>query len=75
MEGLGNMIALSCENGDVQLWSEYDDGWKKSADIKVGIPAWRVNWSSTGNILAVSCGEEITKLYKEGQKQWEELPQ
>ena len=32
---------------------------------KFAAPVWRVSWSLTGNILAVSCGDNSVTLWKE----------
>jgi protein transport protein SEC13 len=34
-------------------------------DIDFGTPAWKVSWSSVGNLLAISGGENIVQIYKE----------
>jgi hypothetical protein len=45
--------------------------------IETRTPAWRVNWSEVGTILAVSCGEqEEVRLFKGSQvteKKWEQI--
>jgi protein transport protein SEC13 len=37
---------------------------------------WRVNWSLSGGILAVSCGDNKVTLWREGVKgEWENVHQ
>jgi protein transport protein SEC13 len=37
-------------------------------------PVWRVSWSVTGNVLAVSYGDDSVQLWKQNiQGQWEHV--
>lgn len=38
-----------------------------------GEPVWRVSWSVTGNILAVSSGDDHVSLWKETDNGWTEV--
>lgn len=48
--------------------------WKKQPLKEGGFPevVWRVSWSLSGNVLAVSCGDQQVSLWKENLKgEWE----
>lgn len=71
-------IASCSQDGSVLIWSQYNNGqssnhngasaWVKY-EIKderfAGAALWRVSWSVTGNLLAVSSGESTVTLWKE----------
>ena len=60
------MLAVSAQNNRVIVYKREHNAWKKAGDsIDTGAPAWKVNWSTTGGLLAVSCGEDQVKVYKE----------
>jgi protein transport protein SEC13 len=64
----------------VVLWTQTAPGqpWQKQA-LKTEIfpdTVWRVNWSLSGGILAVSCGDSKVTLWREGLKgEWENVHQ
>jgi len=67
--GLPNNTIASCsQDGSVIIWAQDDTNTafhsvplkKKSSE-----PAYRVSWSITGNLLAVSTGDNKVSLYKE----------
>jgi protein transport protein SEC13 len=62
-----NIIASCSEDRSVHIWSDSgDDGTWKSTLLKVfDSPVWRVSWSVTGNVLAVSCGDNMVTLWKQ----------
>lgn len=71
--GLPRSYLASCsQDRTVIIWSQ-DAGkeWVKtqldggSADKKFPDTVWRVSWSLSGNILAVSCGDGKVTLWKE----------
>ena len=68
--GLGgaNLVASAGENGSVVLWRQTTAGgeWSPEALPPFPSPVWRVSWSGTGNLLAVSCGDNSVTLWKEG---------
>ena len=60
-------IASAGQDGQVYVWSEKPaGGWDRRLvhDFRPA-PVWRVSWSTTGNILAVSDGNNAVTLWKE----------
>mmetsp|Transcript_14473 Transcript_14473/g.31411 ORF Transcript_14473/g.31411 Transcript_14473/m.31411 type:complete len:302 (-) Transcript_14473:446-1351(-) len=60
-------IASAGQDGQVFVWSERQGGgWEKKLvhDFKP-VPVWRLSWSTTGNMLAVSDGNNSVTLWKE----------
>jgi protein transport protein SEC13 len=59
-------IASCSQDGYVKIWTQINGGAWTSSDLKSfeGV-VWRVSWSVTGNILAVSSGDNIVTLWKE----------
>lgn len=50
----------------VFAWTEQADGsWEGKLIHDFRVPVWRVNWSVTGSILAVSDGNNAVTLWKE----------
>lgn len=71
-------IASCSQDQRVIIWKETAPGagWTPTPLEKFGGPVWRVSWSLTGNILAVSCGDNSVTLWKEsvgGQGAFEKL--
>jgi len=72
----GRDVLASCsEDRTVIIWTcgsdnigeEVDDGkWSPRVLNTFDGPVWRVSWSVTGNILAVSSGDSSVTLWKEG---------
>ena len=62
-----NVLASCSEDGVVILWTQEVEGgeWKDVALPKFDGPVWRLSWSATGNVLAVSSGEASVTLWKE----------
>eukprot|EP00037_Helgoeca_nana_P001500 m.27356 g.27356 ORF g.27356 m.27356 type:complete len:351 (+) comp11908_c0_seq1:107-1159(+) len=71
-------IACCTQNGEVLIWTQHSsdsEAWScvelptRQADLSAepgpAEPVWRVSWSLTGNLLAVSSGESNVTLYKE----------
>jgi len=54
--------------GDTILWN---NGTVLAHEFNA--PVWKVSWSVTGNILAVSSGDNKVTLWKETDKQWVKL--
>ena len=56
-------------------WDEKPDGsWEARLVHDFGAPVWRVSWSVTGNILAVSDSKNNVTLWKEGiDEKWEQI--
>eukprot|EP01129_Flabellula_baltica_P001065 TRINITY_DN10981_c0_g1_i1.p1 TRINITY_DN10981_c0_g1~~TRINITY_DN10981_c0_g1_i1.p1 ORF type:complete len:291 (+),score=73.90 TRINITY_DN10981_c0_g1_i1:138-1010(+) len=58
-------IASCGQDGEVFIWTKSTGEWRKQELGKFDGPVWRVSWSITGNILAVSAGENQVTLWKE----------
>jgi len=72
-------IASCSQDGTVQIWSQTDTNSKW---LKTTLPQgekrtvmWRVSWSVTGNILAVSRGDNNIRLWKESSDEWKCISQ
>ena len=69
-----DMIATSCESNLVLIWKSDQQNTQNliPSKINLGRPAWKVNWSPTGFILAVNCGQDDeVRLYKEdASREW-----
>lgn len=72
-----NMVASCSEDGSVIVWMQVppaDDNaqqesvsqWKPTLLHKFDTPVWRVSWSVTGHLLAVSAGDSDVTLWKAG---------
>ncbi|KAM3568696.1 hypothetical protein VYU27_009186 [Nannochloropsis oceanica] len=67
------MLASAGEDGKVFIWTQApgSNHWKKAtvalqqASGTAPSPVWRVSWSLTGNVLAVSSGDQHVALYKQ----------
>lgn len=68
-------IASASQDRTVIIWTQEGDGpWKKKLlrDEKFPDVVWRVSWSLSGNVLAVSGGDNKVTLWKENLKgEWE----
>jgi protein transport protein SEC13 len=69
---------LSIQDKHVFIWTQENpnSGWTKKAlrEEKFNDVVWRVSWSLSGNILAVSCGDNKVTLWKENLAgDWEML--
>jgi protein transport protein SEC13 len=68
-------IASASQDRSVIIWTKEGDGeWKKKLLRSERFPdvVWRVSWSLSGNILAVSGGDNRVTLWKENLKgEWE----
>jgi protein transport protein SEC13 len=62
-----NTIASCGQDGKVFIWtqSEPRGPWTFRALNDFGVPVWRVSWSTMGNILAVSDGNNTVTVWKE----------
>ena len=63
--GAAGTVASASQDRTVVIWREEGATWKKSVIQFESVP-WRVSWSVTGNILAVSCDDNTVSLFKEG---------
>jgi protein transport protein SEC13 len=63
-----NMVASCSEDRTVLIWTQRgkDKEWKASVLHTFDAPVWRVSWSVTGHILAVSSGDANVALWKKG---------
>lgn len=68
-----NTIASCSEDRTVYIWTqtENNEPWTKENLHTFDAPVWRVSWSITGNVLAVSSGDHKVTLWKESlNKKW-----
>lgn len=71
-----NMMASCSEDKLVAIWKQASAGgaWSHTLLPPFPEPVWRVSWSITGNILAVSCGNDSVTLWKENLScAWEQV--
>lgn len=63
-----NMVASCSEDRTVLIWTQDGQGaeWNPTLLNKFDAPVWRVSWSVTGHILAVSSGDNDVTLWKAG---------
>lgn len=70
-----SFIATASQDRTVLIWSQDNSGvWQSQllTDEKFPDVCWRVSWSLSGNILAVSGGDNKVSLWKENlQGKWE----
>lgn len=64
-------IASCSQNGEVFIWRSMEGSKWKLQRVSTGHQdvVWRVSWSITGNILAVTSGANRVTLYKESMEQ------
>lgn len=68
-----NTIASCSEDRTVYIWTqtEHNGPWTRELLHTFDAPVWRVSWSITGNVLAVSSGDHKVTLWKESlNKKW-----
>ena len=77
-----NMLASCSEDGTVLIWkqqqqtgsAEEDGEWQAQLLHTFDDPVWRVSWSVTGHLLAVSSGDSTVTLWKAGlDGQWTQV--
>ncbi|OII75142.1 hypothetical protein cand_004080 [Cryptosporidium andersoni] len=75
--GLLTDTIVSCgDDKTAVIWTQDADvqGWRSMQILNFNSPVWRVSWSVTGTILAISSGEDIVTLFKENSDgHWEVL--
>ena len=73
--GLQHEMVASCsEDKSVIIWKGNKEGWRNVAQLKLNCPVWRVGWSVTGQMLAVSCEDNQVLIYKETmENKWETI--
>ena len=61
--GQGQLLAACSDSGRVALWRS---GERRPTYLPpFSAPVWRLGWSPTGRMLAVSCGDNSVTLWKE----------
>ena len=62
------MIASCSEDRTVQVWNQTpnEESWKPTLLHTFDEPVWKVSWSVTGHLLAVSSGDSNVSLWKAG---------
>eukprot|EP01118_Nematostelium_gracile_P000703 TRINITY_DN10732_c0_g1_i1.p1 TRINITY_DN10732_c0_g1~~TRINITY_DN10732_c0_g1_i1.p1 ORF type:complete len:309 (-),score=77.83 TRINITY_DN10732_c0_g1_i1:29-955(-) len=77
--GLPSSTIASCsQDGSVVIWVQESNNaaWNKKVLPKFPDVVWRVSWSVTGNILAVSGGDNKVTLWKESlDNEWKCISQ
>ena len=69
-------LASCSEDKSVYVWcrGDLEMSWTPKKVVALEQPCWRVNWSVTGNILAVSSGDDDVSMWKETiQGEWFQL--
>ncbi|KAK2630745.1 hypothetical protein QOZ80_6AG0536560 [Eleusine coracana subsp. coracana] len=69
-------IASASQDGTVVIWTEAKEGeqWEGRILHDFKTPVWRLSWSLTGNILAVSDGNDNVTLWKEAvDGEWQQV--
>lgn len=63
-----NVVASCSEDRTVLIWTQHGRGaeWKPALLNKFDAPVWRVSWSVTGHMLAVSSGDSDVTIWKAG---------
>ena len=61
-------LASASQDGTVAIWTQRANGesWQSRVLPKFPDVVWRLSWSLTGGILAVSGGDNRVTLWKEG---------
>eukprot|EP00753_Platysulcus_tardus_P015100 PLAT4785.1.p1 GENE.PLAT4785.1~~PLAT4785.1.p1 ORF type:complete len:308 (-),score=119.74 PLAT4785.1:98-1021(-) len=71
-----NIIASCSEDASVYIWTQEEAGgeWEAKLLHTFDAPVWRVSWSITGNILAVSSGDNTVTLWSESlDRKWVQI--
>jgi len=65
--GLNRDVIASCDHqGEARVWTKQDGvEWESKILRKFSYPLWDVSWSVTGNVLAVSGGDNNVSLWRE----------
>lgn len=71
-------IASGSQDKTVLIWTQlHGKPWVKTLlrEEPFSDTVWRVSWSESGNLLAVSCGDGKIYVYKETNSRWELVEQ
>jgi len=72
-------IASCSQDGEVIIWRAENGKWKDIAHLinKPQEVVWKVSWSTTGNLLAVTSGDNNVTLYTESlhKQEWKAISQ
>lgn len=71
-----NMVASCSEDRTVLIWKQTEENgeWKATLLNTFDSPVWRVSWSVTGHLLAVSSGDADVTLWKAGlDEKWTQV--
>lgn len=68
------ILASGSQDKRVIIWKHDQNGFSKVDSIELPAAVWRLSWSVTGNILAVSSADNNVTLYKETlDGKWEKV--
>ena len=71
-----NIIASCSEDRSVYIWKQIEKNglWIPTLMKTFDAPVWRVSWSVTGNVLAVSTGDHKVTLWKQAvTEEWTQI--
>ena len=71
-----NIIASCSEDRSVYIWKQTEKNgfWIPTLMKAFDAPVWRVSWSVTGNVLAVSTGDHKVTLWKQAvTEEWTQI--
>ena len=71
-----NIIASCSEDRSVYIWKQTEKNgmWTSILMNTFDAPVWRVSWSVTGNVLAVSTGDHKVTLWKQSvTEEWAQI--
>ena len=71
-----NIIASCSEDRTVYIWKQTEKNgvWTPTCMNTFDAPVWRVSWSVTGNVLAVSTGDHKVTLWKQSvTEEWTQI--
>lgn len=58
----------------MKIWQQQKDGWTAKLLNSFSAPVWRLSWSVTGTVLAVSTGDHKVSLWKQSvDESWIEI--
>jgi len=70
------MVASCSQDKKVVIWTQDASGAWNPKELLFGCVLWRVSWSVTGNVLAVSGGDNMVTLWKQNLLgDWEQVGQ